>query len=202
MTTTVVTSSLVPKAQQGATLIEILVTMLVVAIGLLGAGGLQLSATRYQQTAHIRSQAVLQAQFITEKIRANSNAILNAAPLDAASSYLAPEAYAAATLAALPADPGCGGATACTSPQSAVKDMRDWRTAIQALPQGRGAIFPVTIAGGVTDQAARQVVVMWQEKQQNEAGSSANPDPAAAVDTGCPAPRVAGVRCLAVLVTP
>ena len=201
-TLTLMTASLVSKAQRGATLIEILVTMLVVAIGLLGAAGLQLSATRYQQTAHIRSRAVLQAQFITEKIRANSSAVVNPAPPDAASTYLAPQAYAAATLAALPADPGCGVATACTITQAAVKDMRDWRLSVQALPGGRGAIFPVTIAGGATDRAARQIIVMWQEKQQNETGTAANPDPAAAVDSGCPAPRLGGVRCFTVLVTP
>lgn len=191
------------KSQQGATLIEILVTMLVVAIGLLGAAGLQLAATRYQQTAQMRSQAVMQAQFITEKIRANSNAVIAVAPPDAASAYLAPQAYAAATLAALPADPGCGSATACTSAQAAVKDMRDWRLLLRTLPDGRGSIFPVTGAGGATDRTARQVVVMWQEKQQNEVGTAANPDPdPVPVDPGCPAPRVGGVRCLTVLVTP
>ncbi|MEO8014204.1 type IV pilus modification protein PilV [Polaromonas sp.] len=196
------TARLCPKAQQGATLIEILVTMLVVAIGLLGAAGLQLSATRFQQTAQIRTQAVIQAKFITEKIRANSNAVMDAAPPNATSAYLAPQAYAAATLAVLPADPNCGVATACTSAQAAVKDMRDWRTSIQALPGGRGAIFPVTAAGGATDQATRQVVVMWQEKQQNEVGTAANSDPTASVDAGCPPPQLAGVRCFTVLVTP
>lgn len=203
MTNTKITLAVLPKSQQGATLIEILVTMLVVAIGLLGAAGLQLAATRYQQTAQMRSQAVMQAQFITEKIRANSNAVIAAAPPDAASAYLAPQAYAAATLAALPADPGCGSATACTSAQSAVRDMRDWRLMLRTLPDGRGSIFPVTDAGGVTDRTARQIVVMWQEKQQNEVGTAANPDPdPVPVDLTCPAPRVGGVRCLTVLVTP
>lgn len=191
------------KNQQGATLIEILVTMLVVAIGLLGAAGLQLAATRYQQTAQMRNQAVMQAQFITEKIKANNNAVIDATPPNPTSTYLAPQAYAAATLAALPADPVCGLTTACTSAQSAVKDMRDWRLSLQALPDGRGAIFPLTGAGGETDRTARQVIVMWQEKQQNEVGTAANPNPdPVPVDQGCPAPRVGGVRCLTVLVTP
>ena len=203
MKNTKMLSKAFPKSQQGATLIEILVTMLVVAIGLLGAAGLQLAATRYQQTAQMRGQALMQAQFIIEKIRANSNAVIAATPPNAASAYLAPQAYAAATLAALPADPGCGLATACTSAQAAVKDMRDWRASVQTLPAGRGAVFPVIAAGGATDRTVRQVVVMWQEKQQNEVGTAANPDPdPVPVDPGCPAPRVGGVRCLTVLVTP
>lgn len=203
MTNTKMMFTAMSKSQQGATLIEILVTMLVVAIGLLGAAGLQLAATRYQQTAQMRGLAVTQAQFIAEKIRANGNALIDAAPPNAASTYLAPQAYAAATLAALPADSGCGAATICTSAQAAVKDMRDWRLSVQTLPGGRGAVFPVTAAAGATDRAARQVVVMWQEKQQNEVGTAANPDPdPVPIDPGCPAPQVGGVRCLTVLVTP
>ncbi len=77
--------------QRGATLIEVLVTMLVVAIGLVGAAGLQLSSSRYQQTAHMRSQAVEAAQFIVEKMRVNNSAVT-------AGGYLAANGYAAAAL--------------------------------------------------------------------------------------------------------
>ena len=154
------------KLQQGATLIEVLVTMLVVAIGLLGAGGLQLAATRYQQTAQKRGQAIVYAQFITEKIRSNNSALGNAAAPTPASAYIAADAYGAAIT--LPADPGCGLAsqTACTFTQSAENDMRQWRQSLSALPGGRGSIFQIT-AGGATDPVMRQVVVMWQEKQQS-----------------------------------
>lgn len=191
------------KAQQGVTLIEILVTMLIMAIGLLGTAGLQLAATRYQQTAQIRSQAIIQAQFIAEKIKANNSALIAATPPNPASAYLAPDAYAAATLAALPADPGCGtGTSFCTAAQSAVKDMRDWRLSLQALPGGRGSIMAVTV-GAATDPATRQIVVMWQEKQQYEVGTAATPNPdAAPTDPTCPAPQVGGVRCFTALVTP
>jgi type IV pilus assembly protein PilV len=193
------------KTQRGSSLIEVLITMLIVALGLLGAGGLQLASTRYQQTSFMRSQGIVQAQFISEKIRANSSAAIASAPPNQASTYLAPDDYASATLAALPADPGCGltAASTCTTVQSAVRDMRDWRLSLQGLPGGRGSIFPVTNAAGVTDPVARQVVVMWQEKQQNEVGTTANPNPdSAPIDATCPAPRVGGVRCLTLVITP
>ena len=169
-----------PKAQRGATLIEVLVTMLVVAIGLLGAAGMQLAATRYQQTAHMRSQAIVEAEYIAEKIRANINAVVAVAPPLPENTYIAPDAYAAATLNALAADPACGLAAqvACTFAQAALKDMRDWRRSLQALPGGRGSILPVTGVGGATDPAARQVVVMWQEKQHKLGGiNNHNPVP-------------------------
>lgn len=184
------------RAQRGSSLIEVLITMLIVALGLLGAGGMQLASTRYQQTAHMRGQGIVQAQSIAEKIRANSSAL---------GTYLTNDAYAAATLAALPADPACGmtATSTCTAAQAAAKDMRDWRRALQSLPGGRGSINSIVNAGGVTDPFARQVVVMWQEKQQNEVGTTANPNPAAAPDDAtCPTPRVGGVRCLTMVVTP
>lgn len=192
------------KPQQGSTLIEVLVTMLVVAIGLLGAAGLQLAATRYQQTAQMRGQAIVYAQFITEKIRSNNSALGNAAAPTPASAYIAADAYGVATAATLPAEPACGLAsqTACTFTQSAEKDMRQWRQSLAALPGGRGSIFQIT-SGGATDPVTRQVVVMWQEKQQSETGIIGGADPnQAPVDPTCPAPQVAGVRCLNVLVTP
>ena len=186
------------KCQQGSSLIEVLVTMLIVAVGLLGAGGMQIASTRYQQTAFMRSQAIEQAQFIAEKMKANSVVLVISAVPSPASHYLAPEPYGTATLAALPADPGCGltAGSTCTGLQSAVKDMRDWRTSVAALPGGRGSIEPV-IGGAATDPVARRVVVMWQEKQENEVDANA-----AVVDDNCTAPRVAGVRCYTMVVMP
>lgn len=194
-------------SQRGASLIEVLITMLIVAIGLLGAGGLQLVATRYQQTAQSRGQAINQVMFIAEKIKANASALVAASPPDQASIYLAADGYAAATLAALPADPACGSVisgtaqTACTNMSSAVRDMREWRRSLESLPGGRGSIFSVS-SGGITDPVARQIIVMWNEKQDSEVGTASSPNPAATTDTTCPTPRVAGVRCFSMVVTP
>ncbi len=183
------------RNQQGSTLIEVLVTMLIVALGLLGAGGLQLATTRYQQTAYMRDQASAQAQFIAEKIRANSNAL---------AAYLTDgDSYDTATISALDTDPKCGMGTTstCTAAQSALKDLHDWRRSLEAMPGGRGSIHSVT-DGSVTDPLARQVIVMWREKQQNEVGTTSNPTPSAVTDTNCPTPRVAGVRCFITVITP
>lgn len=176
--------------------------MLIVALGLLGAGGLQIAASRYQQTAFMRSQAMVHAEFIAEKIRANSGVLT--AVLPAASTYLAPDPYVNADLSTLPADPNCGltAGSTCTGAQSSIKDLRDWRLALQALPGGRGSVEPVT-NGLVVDPVARRVVVMWQEKQENEVGTNADPNPdPAPIDPNCTAPRQGGVRCLVMVITP
>jgi type IV pilus assembly protein PilV len=194
----------IDRKQSGSSLIEVLITMLIVALGLLGAGGMQLAANRYQQTSFMRGQAMAQAEFIAEKIRANSRAVVAPLPPDQASTYLAAQAYVNATLANLPADPACGltAVSTCTSAQSAVKDLRDWRLALQALPGGRGSIEPVT-NGAFTDPVSRRVVVMWREKQENEVGTDVTPAPDAdPTDANCTLPRTGGIRCLVMVVTP
>lgn len=192
--------------QHGATLIEVLITMFVVAVGLLGAAGLQLASTRFQQTSVWRTQALQQADAIIEKIRVNNNnltlANLAAAVATPASAYLAADAYAVAGV--LPADPICGlnGQPDCTAAQSAQRDLREWRqTLARELPGGRGAIFPVA-AGGATEPNARRVVVMWIEKAQFENATDADLGGVNRQDDNCPAPRVDGVRCLNFWITP
>ncbi|MCB1919532.1 MAG: type IV pilus modification protein PilV [Candidatus Competibacteraceae bacterium] len=60
------------RKQTGFTLIEILVTVVVLAIGLLGLAGLQATALRFNSSASQRSQATILAYDIMERIRANS----------------------------------------------------------------------------------------------------------------------------------
>lgn len=60
-----------PQQQRGASLIEVLITVLILAIGLLGLSALQLSSLRNNQSAMQRSVAVLQSYTIIEAIRAD-----------------------------------------------------------------------------------------------------------------------------------
>ena len=57
--------------QSGVTLVEVLVTMLIVAFGLLGLAGMQVRAQQATYESYQRAQAVLLLSGITEKINAN-----------------------------------------------------------------------------------------------------------------------------------
>lgn len=57
--------------QTGFTLIEILVTVIVLAIGLLGLAGLQATSLSFNSTAYQRSQATNLAYDIADRMRAN-----------------------------------------------------------------------------------------------------------------------------------
>lgn len=61
-------------SQQGVGLIEVLVAVLVLAIGLLGIAGLQSSTLRNNQSAFERSQAVTLSYLMLDAMRANASA--------------------------------------------------------------------------------------------------------------------------------
>ena len=174
--------------QGGAMMIEILVTILVLAVGLLGLAGLQLSAMKFTKDAASRSNATLLTAELADRMRANMEGVKQA-------SYKRDLAYAASIAAGLPADPGCGKTTDCTYTTMATLDLNQWLTAIAAtLPEGTGALIedPVNKSGWT-------IYVMWMEKSLNEA----NKDNAAVStkDRNCTGPAgwaapPDGVRCL------
>ena len=55
----------------GFTLIEVLIAMLVLAVGLLGLAGLQATSLRNNQSAYNRSQATQLAYDLADRMRAN-----------------------------------------------------------------------------------------------------------------------------------
>ena len=57
--------------QRGISLIEVLITVLVLAVGLLGLAGLQLTSLRNNQSAMERSVGIVQSYSIIEAIRAD-----------------------------------------------------------------------------------------------------------------------------------
>ncbi|MGE3106279.1 MAG: type IV pilus modification protein PilV [Lysobacterales bacterium] len=61
-----------PRAQQrGATMVEIMIAVFILAVGLLGVAALQASALRNSGSALERSQAVIQTYSILDAMRAN-----------------------------------------------------------------------------------------------------------------------------------
>lgn len=63
-----------PRPQTGMTLIEVLVAVLILAVGLLGAAVIQLNALKYTDSSRMTSQASFIAYDMLERIRANSGA--------------------------------------------------------------------------------------------------------------------------------
>lgn len=110
--------------QHGFTLLEVLISLVVLSIGLLGLAGLQSTGLRFNQSAAMRSQATQLAYDMADRMRANSVAV-------SAGNYLG---TAGATAA-------CHTTTGCTPAQMAADDLYVWNAAIaRYLPDGEGVI--------------------------------------------------------------
>ncbi len=62
--------------QNGTTLIEVLVAMIVLAIGILGVAAMQTTSVKANQSSYYRSQATLLAADMTDRLRANRTVAL------------------------------------------------------------------------------------------------------------------------------
>lgn len=93
-------------------MIEVLLAVVVLAIGLLAGSKMQMLGLNYTQGAQMRSNATLAANDIIDRMRVNPDGV------DAM-------AYDTANTDNLPADPGCI-ATGCTPQQLAAHDIRVW----------------------------------------------------------------------------
>ncbi|MGG7674418.1 type IV pilus modification protein PilV [Pseudomonas sp. WC2] len=67
-------------AQEGMTLIEVLVALLILTVGLLGAAAVQLNALKYTDSSRMTSQASFIAYDMMDRIRANSGADYTVTP--------------------------------------------------------------------------------------------------------------------------
>lgn len=110
---------------------EVLVTLLVLGVGLLGLASLQARGLKFNHDAHVRSQATTLATAIMDDMRANR---------------------ASAALYTQPPDPNLTCQPSDSEDASVAKTLRCWHASISnVLPSGtatiaaNGALFDVTI---------------------------------------------------------
>lgn len=113
------------RQQAGFTLIEVLVSSLILSIGLVGVAGLQAVSLKNNQSAYMRSQASALAYDLADRMRSNV-AGANAGAYDPAS------AASSAT---------CKTPVGCTAQQLAQNDLAEWNAALASnLPMGTGFV--------------------------------------------------------------
>lgn len=117
--------------QNGFTLIEVLIALVILAVGLLGTASLTLSSLQSSQGAALRSQASALAGDLGERLRANRDfAISND------TDYLLAEDADATS------KPSCADSNAgCSPTDQAQRDLFEWRATLAAnLPGGTAVI--------------------------------------------------------------
>lgn len=113
------------KPQNGFTLLEVLVTAIILSIGLLGLASLQVFGLRNNQSAYMRSQATLLAYDMSDRIRANMAGFNNG-------DYNDPTATEHSN---------CISTTGCSTADMAEHDMFEWSNTLSSeLPSGGGVV--------------------------------------------------------------
>ena len=101
--------------QAGLSLVEVLVTMVIVSVGLLGVAGLQLKALKNTYASFQRSLATLQAQDLADRLWASTCVLSNATQRDnIKSEWQAVHSASAATKLSMPSWSGNFTYTAAT----------------------------------------------------------------------------------------
>lgn len=126
--------------QNGSTLIEVLVSIIVLVIGLIGLANLQTVALYNAHSAHLRSQATQSVYDLIDRIR--SNQAWRDRNGDGWDDYdFNYGAYSLNIIQGLSAPKACTAGSNCTQVEMANRDIFEWNnTLVNSLPAGQGEV--------------------------------------------------------------
>ena len=189
------------SAQSGVTLLENMVTLLVVSVGLLGFAGMQAFTLQGSASSSYRQMAMQQAQDMADRIRANPAAFYGAAVNNYGS--VTPNATPTAPV------PDCRIAR-CTAIELAAHDIYEWQIANNALLPGNHSFaggyvlgspllgpgnvpIPLGPAVGMPIRQRFTIALRWD-------GDKTGSTSVGAVPTDCSAVAVKDLRCYALVI--
>ena len=150
------------RRQDGVGLIEILVTVFILAVGFLAAARMQVTAMRNSQSAYFVSQAYFMAGDMLARMRANVDGVKDGA-------------YDNLSTSSVTGDPQCD-TQFCTPSQIAQQDLYDWSRNLVSDPTDSSFIpllpssSTVTAIGSVQRLASGQhsVVLQWADENNED----------------------------------
>ncbi len=146
-----------PSSQTGFSLLEVIITVLIIAIGSLGMASFQLTALKYSSGSNTRTQAVLLASSMMDRIRANKPyAITDGAK------------YKINTFQSSSTSTNDCHQTVCTPVQIAEFDTSKWfENMSNLLPSGQGKIeFDTSTSTPV--ETTVTISIQWRQTVNNE----------------------------------
>jgi len=141
----------------GFSLLEVLISLVIMSVGLLGIAGLMTGTLKTNDSAAMRTQATALAYNMIDRMRANIFAVSNG-------NYAVsmPASAATSTLSTTCTGAGAG----CSSATLATYDINQWEYELaHSLPQGRGSISTTQAATATT----LTVTVLWNDSRANRA---------------------------------
>lgn len=158
--------------QAGFTLVEVMIAMVVFAIGLLGLAGLQATSLMNEHASYTRSQAVLLAYEMADRMRANP---------DGGTAYETATTETEADITGYSST--LCTANPCTPANMAIYDLGSWKAALpDLLLSGQGQIVN-------TADTNYTITVHWDEDRTGATG------------TTCPVNDETDLRCFQLSIT-
>ncbi len=156
------------RQQSGFSLIEVLVSTLILTVGILGVAAMQMLSFQTNQSAYMRSQAIFLAQDILDRMRANPDGYRGTTVYNSVDTNVS---------STIPGAPGCVTSPAgCSPTQMAQQDLREWSQSFvntsgignyrPTLMNGRGLLERVS----ATDNEFR-VTVSWDDRDFDAEGN-------------------------------
>lgn len=145
--------------QAGMTMLEVLITLVILAFGLLGLAGLHLKIQTLDMEAYQRAQAILLLRDMVQRIKANSGDVASYVPVSASTMY------------------GTDYTATCPGATQAAKDICEWSSALQgaaesssgtkvgAMIGARGCVQQITAPDpttGICLPGVYRITVAWQ----------------------------------------
>ncbi|MGD0959713.1 MAG: type IV pilus modification protein PilV [Methylomonas sp.] len=153
------------QLQLGFTLLEVLVSLIVMAVGLLGVASLQVVAINNTSIARNRTLAALQVNSLASMMHANS-AYWQSATSGPPSSFTVTLSGSTVTInnSTLNTAANCLN-TSCSASGMAAYDVQQWGANLSALPGGSGLVSCVaaTTGGSGNTPAICTINVSWSE---------------------------------------
>lgn len=153
------------RQQQGISLLESLIAIVVMALGILGVMGVQMRTLNDTQTTVRRAQAIRLIEDLSERMKANPNALVNI------------DTYLTSWDNKPTASKNCR-TSVCSHTEWASFDRAEWKKSVNTmLPLVDASVFiPSTesASSNAGNQRLIGVMISWRENEKNVAASDKN----------------------------
>lgn len=173
------TSPSVPlRREEGSSLLEVLITILIMSFGLLGVAGLTTASLRSVKLSQYQSVALQLVNDYAERMRGNIDPVTGVLSIN----YQLTDGYSDTTSTVTV--PTCAVVTNCTSDEMASMDKAQWINTLRRRLPGGGAYVE---QNGLT----ADIWILWQEPDL-QVDASSNLSVAATGGSQCPAAALSG----------
>jgi type IV pilus assembly protein PilV len=158
------------QQQRGVTLLEVLISIIVIAIGVLGLAKMQALTISNTQISGSRGLVALQASSLAAMMHANSNYWQVAPPgapnCDGATACTITGTTVPSTFGTVPALTSCTYASPCSSEAIAALDLSNWTTVMYAQVPSYSLNINCNNSTVLAPVTSCVIEITWLEKQQ------------------------------------